>query len=38
MSGWIGTQRQNLAEGKLRADRVTKLAKLGIVPATSRVG
>lgn len=38
MSGWIGTQRQNLAEGKLSTDRVTKLAKLGIVPATSRVG
>ena len=38
MSGWIGTQRQNLAEGKLPADRVTKLAQLGIVPATSRVG
>ena len=38
MSGWIGTQRQNLAEGKLPADRVDKLAKLGIVPATSRVG
>ena len=38
MSGWIGTQRQNLAAGKLPADRVQKLALLGILPAQPKAG
>lgn len=38
MSGWIGTQRQNLAEGKLPADKVKRLSLLGIEAARPRVG
>ena len=33
MSGWIGWQRQSLAEGKLPDDKVQKLAQLGITAA-----
>ena len=38
MSGWIGTQRQNMAEGKLPADKVKRLSLLGIEAARPRVG